>query len=310
MEVEDGIRTIQLTNIADFFRFTLVAGRPSHGGLNLLWRGQARSDWQVESSMARTGKSAISHLSIFQQALARVAQIEFDLENSNSKLDENKLHLWSLGQHHGLKTPLIDWTIYPFVALFFAFESADEQTDFRSVYCLDWSIVQVLNYHITETNGIVPFRTQLNNPPYSKEFIEYLARCYFAGQTDTVIERSPFSKSERERLIAWESANLKKQRLNYHRSRAAENKRIRAQGGLHIYTPKDVPVETWIRHNRGKEKMVMTKILIPNSERQQILNSLNQMNINHLSLFPDIEGAARYSNLCLIESDRSGLLDY
>jgi hypothetical protein len=71
-----------------------------------------------------------------------------------------------------------------------------------------------------------------------------------------------------------------------------------------------VSVETWIRENRGEEKLVMTKLLIPNSERQQILNSLNQMNINYVSLFPDLEGAAKHSNLSLMESGWSGFRDY
>lgn len=308
--LEDGIRVIELTGFDEFVQYTVKTGKPVHGGLELLWRGQASSEWEMLSGLARTGQAASSHLHTFREATARVAQIEFDLDTSNPKHKENELHLWSLGQHHGLKTPLIDMTIYPYVALFFAFESANIVSPFRSVFCLDWFTIGILNFHITETNGMGPFRKQLENPPYAQEFRDYLVKRFGDDEIDHSIEKSQISKAIRTKMCAWEYAHLKEQQLNLHRSRAAKNKRIRAQGGWHVYTPKDVSVETWIRENRGEEKLVMTKLLIPNSERQQILNSLNQMNINYVSLFPDLEGAAKHSNLSLMESGWSGFRDY
>ncbi|HKP01854.1 MAG TPA: hypothetical protein VJU77_00705 [Chthoniobacterales bacterium] len=41
------------------------------------------------------------------------------------------------------------------------------------------------------------------------------------------------------------------------------------------------------------------KLLLPSEERLMALRSLNRMNINFLSLYPDVEGASLYCNMTL-----------
>jgi len=43
-------------------------------------------------------------------------------------------------------------------------------------------------------------------------------------------------------------------------------------------------------------QQVLTKITIPNKERTECLKYLNKMNINRMSLFSDLDGAAKYIN--------------
>ncbi len=99
---------------------------------NYIWRGQKNAEWELIPSIDRVISSSnaneLSHLRDFKLSVTgRRGQHPPKL---------NDLEWWALGQHHGLYTPLLDWTKSPFVALFFAFEKHAD-IDYRAVYCLD-----------------------------------------------------------------------------------------------------------------------------------------------------------------------------
>ncbi len=78
-----------------------------------------------------------------------------------------------------------------------------------------------------------------------------------------------------------------------------ENARLVSQGGLFTHAPDGVDIEKWVRqHFRDlSDEYVLMKVTIPNQDRDACLRSLNRMNINHLSLFPDLYGASKHCNL-------------
>jgi hypothetical protein len=84
-----------------------------------------------------------------------------------------------------------------------------------------------------------------------------------------------------------------------------ENTRLVNQGGLFTRAPDAVTVDDWVRANfAGVDDYVrILKIVVPNSDRLIALRSLNRMNINHLSLFPDLVGASSFANLDLLIDD-------
>ncbi|MDO9263214.1 MAG: FRG domain-containing protein, partial [Desulfosalsimonadaceae bacterium] len=88
-----------------------------------VWRGDRCDNRPLLPSFDRThlGKSQSiierrlkGHLEIFKEA----TRGRRGANPSNLAADND---WWALGQHHGLDTPLLDWTHSAFVALFFAF---------------------------------------------------------------------------------------------------------------------------------------------------------------------------------------------
>lgn len=89
--------------------------------------------------------------------------------------------------------------------------------------------------------------------------------------------------------------------IDFLQPQSVSNPRIISQGGLFTRAPEETDIESWVRtYFPGEiEKLVLLKVILQDSMRRQALLSLNQMNINHKILFPDISGVAEFCNLSL-----------
>lgn len=79
-----------------------------------------------------------------------------------------------------------------------------------------------------------------------------------------------------------------------------ENSRLVNQNGLFSRCTAGKSLETWIseKFDADETDIILLKIIIPNKDREECLRTLNKMNINHLTLYPDLYGASNYSTFC------------
>ena len=76
-----------------------------------------------------------------------------------------------------------------------------------------------------------------------------------------------------------------------------ENARLVSQRGLFVHCPPGSNIEEEVSSAfPGGQTANLIRIRIPNKDRTVCLRALNRMNINHLSLFPDLSGASVYCN--------------
>lgn len=234
---EFGIEVLEVESWDDFLNFmTLQLDYP-----HFIWRGQSDSSWKLCPSLDRlldTKAPSVrrSHLENFKYA----SRGRLDIDPNS--LTENEW--WAIGQHHGLPTPLLDWTRSPFVAVYFAFGSNNKSTtSYRSIFGVSQSTFERISRKIKKN-----FSGE-GRPPII-EFIEPLTN----------------------------------------------NPRLVSQGGIFSRSPDGIDIESWLRKNNSKEdkNIRFHKIDFPDNLREVALRFLNRMNINHLSLFPDLYGASKY----------------
>ncbi len=140
----DGL--VPACRVESWEKFIEAMQTPDHnrakGGF--MYRGQAGHAWPLSSTLSRLfddGSVPREH----EESLLH----EFRLAMRGRGLDLSNIaddrEVWALGQHHGLCTPLIDWTKSPYVALFFAFDEMDVEgveNPSRAVFCLNITAIR------------------------------------------------------------------------------------------------------------------------------------------------------------------------
>ena len=107
--------------------------------MGFVFRGQRDAGWKLETTLDRLVKNLDPdnvyirnpYNDIFKKFVKSIRGRTGIDKSTNLNEDE----IWALGQHHGLATPLLDWSNSFYVALYFAFENQTKsESGYRSVW--------------------------------------------------------------------------------------------------------------------------------------------------------------------------------
>lgn len=124
------------------------------GVSDFLFRGQANSTWSLETTLERyTGDKKYNLLDYYLTMGKTKSQIETFTDGHWDILSRKQYNKWLdkkdcllsrppgcdfmiYLRHHGFPSPLLDWTRSPYIAAYFAFQSAKGKNGYVSIYAL------------------------------------------------------------------------------------------------------------------------------------------------------------------------------
>ena len=223
------------------------------------FRGQVSAAWPLVPSLTRRLQQFSPDQRLWklrEMRAMRVFRRKAHIYLRDRSALEDELRCLALMQHHGAPTRLLDFTKSPFVAAFFALESA---TCDVAVFALNTPALW------NRTPDFDPALTRTKIDPRVPGNFER----YFAGN---------------------------KLPLLWFGEPSEMDSRLVAQSGLFVLPGVlDQPLDAILEHYGGSGELV-TKFVLPLAIRDEAMRALYRMNVTYASLFPDLEGLARSAN--------------
>jgi hypothetical protein len=240
----------------------------------LLFRGHSDESWNLEPTLERVTKKQFPRSGVIQlppseheKSLIYRFQRRAHQYISNPPADHALVDWLALMQHHGAPTRLLDWTLSPYVALYFALEEAKPGQN-----CCIWAV---------DGEGLREAADR-HDLAYELEVV----RGYDWLNEQLLLEDNPTI------IVEVNPARM--------------NERVAAQQGVFLCNlgfgksfnnvMEDIAGEYNGLVEAGREPdgpPLIRVITIRHSLRVEMLTALNRMNINRASLFPGLDGFSR-----------------
>jgi hypothetical protein len=258
-----------------------------------IFRGQQCSEWSLNPSFYRIKNVNNDNVNIL---LARhLEKFKIFIRgriNNTARFSDDEI--WSIGQHYGLFTPLLDWTASQYIALFFSCYNENMENESHSLYCLNtkeinkYLAITIMDQYENADSIYRPIKEHYNLETKKSTIEEKISAgqiildLFFSGELDNHYR---------------EISRILNRNIMFINPRIDNNPRLLSQRGIFTKTMRMDSIDDIVKNTDWKsDSIILYKYIISNKIGNTIIDSLNTMNINYLSLFPDLEGTSYYCN--------------
>lgn len=272
----------EVKSVIEFIDAVRKATKPSPGGV-AAFRGQQNKEWKLEPGLLRAPQRYIDHEREMSRDLMAIHPQEF-------AADQTMFDRLVRMQHYGLRTRLLDVTLNPLVALYFAVQRA--QSGGRSVDGAVWLLrAPPSRKKYFDSDAVSCVSNLANLSASEKEEIRTIPTSYskdlFNG-VDAVDKLLQFIRAEK----AYFRAQIDREDFfkRYLVTPKMSNRRIIAQSGAFVIFGLDSPPSA----ANFPDTIKTDRIDIPEGSKTEIRAELDTLGINESTLFPELDRAASY----------------
>lgn len=225
----------------------------------MYYRGVSNKEYALIPSIGRIANGACKNAVLCKEYKAFCSfQREYTLIASGLSPMDVAIN----AQHHGIPTRLLDWTVNPLVALFFAVKANNEKDG--CIYIFD--------------PISIPHSNNVNYNMFLFSLDKQLTKQFYKNKHPSL------ELGEHIKYFEWFQKNISYECVAV--TPCAANRRVSLQSG--VFTVQTDPFKDII------SKFILYKIIVPASIKESILHHLSTINIHEYSLFGDADNLAKW----------------